>query len=147
MPSEVGSGHVPGEAPRPCPSVQQSQMWLTFQPFFWCPRPPHSQSDARPYVDQLEHIVASFLYGNSTLQILRKYFSILFWTQPAVSPCCMSFSDTDRVPPSHFHVTTQPENDNICLVLPGKGRGSQAKKPKSSPSGTHSGPSSVAHLL
>lgn len=59
----------------------------------------------------------------------------------------MSFSDTDLLPPSHFQVPAQPENDNICIVLLGKGRGSQAKEPKSSPSGTHSGQSSVAHLL
>lgn len=39
------------------------------------------------------------------------------------------------VAPNCFHVTAQPESDNICTRLQGKGRISQAKRSKCSPSG------------
>lgn len=59
---------------------------------------------------------------------------------------CISFTP-DLVPLNRFHVIAKPANDHVCIVLWGKGKSSRAKRPKSSPSGTHSGHSSVAHLL
>lgn len=60
----------------------------------------------------------------------------------------VSFFSPDLVPPNHSNVTAQPADDHICIVLRGKGRSSQTKRPKALPTTwNHSGHSSAAHLL
>lgn len=53
----------------------------------------------------------------------------------AVPPFPQVSFTPDLVPPNCFHVIAQPENDNICTRLQGKGRISQAKGSKRTPSG------------
>lgn len=86
-----------------------------------------------------------FACGNSTWQRIRIYFYNRFWIK--LSLLLVRFFTPDLVPLNRFHVIAKPANDHVCIVLWGKGKSSRAKRPKSSPSGTHSGHSSVAHLL
>lgn len=86
-----------------------------------------------------------FACGNSTWQRIR--ISSTTASELSCHSCwCVSFTP-DLVPLNRFHVIAKPANDHVCIVLWGKGKSSRAKRPKSSPSGTHSGHSSVAHLL